>query len=107
MNSEISSGQLSLDLSERNRNAGMDRVAANNAAFLEVARRFAREYCRRNGSVTSDQVRVYMTSIGMRPSSKNAWGCLFKERGWTCVGRRKSELPSNHARWIGEWIHND
>ena len=95
--------QLALDLSERNRDAGMDRVAANNAEFLEIARRYAREYCRRNGSVTSDAVRVYMTSLGMKPLHRNVFGCLFKESGWYCIGRRKSELPSNHARWIGEW----
>lgn len=97
--------QLTMNLSEgqRLKVEGLAQVEANNIIWLDKMRWYAQTHAQRWGSVTSDDVRLYATSLGLYPTHHNAWGCIFKQKGWTVAGRQPSKLAGNHGRFITVW----
>ncbi len=94
--------QMNLDAAQgqRLKREGQEQVESKNWAFLNKMRWYAQTHAQRWGSVTSDDVRRYATSLGLYPTHHNCWAGVFRCPGWVCIGRQPSKLPSNHARWI-------
>ena len=82
---------------------GMDAVENSNITWVELMRSHAIWTCAADGSVTADDVRKYAREIDWQPDSPNAYGAIFRGKRWQCIGRKKSEAPSNHAREIRVW----
>lgn len=97
--------QLTMNLSEgqRLKHEGQEKVDARNKRFLYDMRVYARAMSHSIGSVTTDDLRRYATGLGQYPTHHNAWGCIFKQKGWTVIGRQPSKLASNHGRFIAVW----
>ncbi len=95
--------QLSLTEGQRLKRDGQKAVEAKNTQWLEHMRAYAQDQSRRYGMVTSDDVRLYSTSQGLYPTHHNAWGAVFRGHGWVCIGRKPSELATNHYREIRVW----
>lgn len=100
------SAQLDLSLGMSRQANGIARVSVSNADWIATARSYARRRAVQFGTVTSDDVRIYMSAQGFFPTSPAAHGAIFKEPGWRTVDRRKSELVGNHGRHICvyEWV---
>lgn len=82
---------------------GLFQVAQNNQTFLETMRGYARMICRKNGSVTSDDLREKARDLDIEPTHPNAWGAVFKGGDWVVLGFEPSNWPSNHGRPIRRW----
>ena len=80
---------------------GLALTEANNKALVALARAIAKEICGRTGSVTMDEVRKELGDL--KPSSPNAYGCIFNTDEWHCIGWEPSTIKSNHARFIRRW----
>lgn len=93
----------SLSEGSRLRDEGKARVAAKNRAFIDQMRSEARCISRRDGSVSIDALRSYAESIEWEPTHRNAWGTVFKGRGWKAIGWQQSRIPTNRARVIRVW----
>ena len=88
-----------LELAEAAQREGIENVSDHNKAWLERARMIARDICECRGKATIDDVRRLMPP----PSHGNAFGAVFKV-GFKWNGEwRKSEVRSNHARWVRVW----
>lgn len=83
--------------------AGLDQVTASNETFVESMRQIARGISILRGQVCTDDLREAADKAGLRPTHPNAWGCVFKGKGWVLVGRRYSTWPSSHGREIRVW----
>ena len=71
--------QMDLFAARRARDRGIARVSAKNATFLEALRSVARMICRQKGSVTSDDLREWVSrhpEVG-EPSHFNVYGAIF------------------------------
>ncbi|MBT8460328.1 MAG: hypothetical protein KJN60_11715 [Boseongicola sp.] len=88
---------------EELRDEGIARVAAHNEEWLDWIRRVAMDASRLHGSVTSDDLRAWAEFKGRRPDHPNAWGAVFREKGWTRLGYQQSERPEARCRPIGVW----
>lgn len=88
---------------QRLKREGQETVAAKNELFLARLRDYARKHSKDYGRVTSDDLRVFAVGNELYPTHHNAWGCIFKQKGWVCIGRQPSKLPGNHAREIRVW----
>lgn len=88
---------------QRRRNAGMAAAENGREWLLAQAQRCARESATVYGTVTADDVAVWMANRGMDYSALgNAAGSVFKGMEWT--GRVvRSERPSTHGRIIRVW----
>jgi len=95
--------QLSLPEGQSLKSAGQDLVAGHNEEFVSLMRAEAMRISNGLGYVTSDDLRVYAARIGLEPSHPNAWGAVFKGKGWRSIGYRKSAVPQSHARIIRIW----
>jgi hypothetical protein len=84
---------------------GLDTTEMTNQAFVKMMRNYAIALCEQTGSVSSDDLRRYAATYGVRPAHSNAWGSIFRGKEWSAIGRIKSELSSNHAREIRVWTH--
>ena len=82
---------------------GLDAVEHTNLTWVEEMRHFARWVCEVKGSASADDVRGHARAIHWKPDSPNAYGAVFRGKHWKCVGRKKSEAPSNYAREIRVW----
>jgi len=82
---------------------GLRTIREHTMEFQERMRIVAENICRNKGTVTSDDLRFFADQARIKPIHKNAWGGIFHGNGWTCVGRKKSEYPGNHAREIKIW----
>ena len=88
---KILDGQLSLSL----KNEALRRVEFAHATWIDMARAVARELCRRNGTVTADDVRQILYSWGDIPDHHNAWGAVFKGGEFVVTGEwHESAAPS-------------
>jgi hypothetical protein len=99
----VSQYQHQFDLTEalKAQDQGVALVAKNNAEFLDVARKTARQIAAKHGVVTADDVREVCP---MQPRHSNAWGALFRERGWRHTGEfRKSRLVQGHGNLQRVW----
>ena len=85
------------------RDRGIKKVSANNDAFLETCRTFARNHCKLFGSCTSDEVRRFVEYEGLKPTSPNAYGAIFRNGEFEPIGWKESEIESNHARPLRIW----
>lgn len=94
---------MSLHAGLAEKQLGLDLVEANAQTFVETMRSYAREFARKNVTVTSDDLRDYADEIGFHPHHKNAWGAVFRGDDWMQIGYTKSRRRSNHARVIGVW----
>ena len=92
-----------LQTGEREKSIGLDRVSVGAEEFIDMMRETAIEICKRQGSVSSDDLRRVADMAGIEPHHPNAWGAIFRGKHWECVARKRSELVSNHAREIRVW----
>lgn len=97
--------QLSLEQGHALQKDGLERVSANNQAFLALMRTEARRLSLERGYVTSDDLRVYASQLDLAPTHPNAWGSVFFGRRWKVIGRRKSAVPQGHGREIKIWAY--
>lgn len=88
---------------DRLKDEGQELAERSNASFVRRMRRVAAAFVRRDGQVSSDDLRRYAARRGIRPRHPNAWGAIFRGTRWFILTRRKSEVASNHARWIIVW----
>jgi hypothetical protein len=93
--------QLDLFEGNRRKEQGLAVVEANNENFVERMRRIAREISAREAYVTADDLRKF--DDDEHPHSPNAWGAIFKGRGWLCLGFSPSAYILNHGRVIRRW----
>lgn len=82
---------------------GIERVSRHNQPFLVTIRNIARHFAEVQGQVTIDELRRWAAREGLSPDHPNAWGAVFSEPGWACVGYKQSTVPTNHARLIRIW----
>ena len=82
---------------------GLASIESNHAAWLLQMRAHARAVCYAFGHVTADDLRAYADERRLWPTHSNAWGAVFKEKGWECTGRVYSAYVSNHGREIKRW----
>lgn len=92
-----------LTLGESLRDSGIKRVSDNNREWLEEMRTEARWQCALYGHVTIDELREHAHRLGWAPEHPNAWGAVFKQKCWECIGCKKSRIASNHAREVRVW----
>lgn len=92
---------------EQARDAGLSKVAENAQCFVETMRSIARGISRKKGNVSTDDLREIAEARGIEPHHPNAWGAIFKESGWLCIGRKQSARTSNHAREIRVWCYSE
>ena len=85
------------------RAAGIDMAGWGSLNFVGCMRDAARQICERKGSVTADDLRVVSTATGILPNSPKAWGAVFIEKGWHCIGFEHSQVVSNRGRRILKW----
>jgi hypothetical protein len=97
--------QLSLQEGRALKEDGLESVSANNKAFLALMRAEARRLSEQRGWVSIDDLRVYASQLNIEPTHCNAYGAIFKGPRWQVVGRRKSAVPSSHAREIRLWVY--
>jgi len=95
--------ELHLVGGEARKEAGRDRVEANNREWLDWARFNAREIAFWRGEITIDDIREMADSFGRQPTHPNAYGCVFRGEQWEKVGYRKSLRSKAHARVISVW----
>src|SRR3974390_296665 len=82
---------------------GMKLAADNRCLDLNKARYAAVLYAKRHGTVTADDVYLYLLTSGSDTDLGPAWGSVFRE-GFVWTGEWKpSSRPSNHARMIRVW----
>lgn len=82
---------------------GHSSIEQTDPAFVAVMREMAKALSERDGSVTTDALRLWAVSQGMYPKHQNAYGTIFKGPHWKIIGRKYSAIPSNHGRSICIW----
>lgn len=93
----------------RQRDAGLALTATANEEFVSVMREYAQAVSSKFGEVHIDSLREYAMLCGIEPVSSNAWGAIFRCKGWQQTGEyRASALVTNRGhrspvwRWVGE-----
>lgn len=102
----MSDGQLplfDLEAGRRRKDAGRLKVELNNKDAVETMREYARAYAREHGVVSIDIVRRWAAARRLEVKNPNAYGTVFKGRGWQRVGFRPNPVPSAHARMVAVW----
>ena len=87
------------------RDAGIKKVAINNADFIAKMQKKALRLSETKGEVHIDDLRAYAIKQGIQPDHKNAWGAIFRAKGWHKIGYRPSALPSNHGHVSPVWVY--
>lgn len=82
---------------------GQDAIAHTDTAFVTRLRQVAKEISKRDGMVSTDELRLWSVGHGLYPKHQNSWGSVLRGQGWTIVGYKKSAIPSTHARRIAIW----
>jgi hypothetical protein len=96
--------QLNLPEGIRQRDAGVKRVTTNNAEWVRWMRKQAKQDAYLLGGVHIDQLRAYAKALDYYPDSPNAWGAIFREKGWRKTGEyRASKVASNHGHVSPVW----
>lgn len=88
---DADSPQLQLALVARQE--GIERTSRANSGFLLLAREVATSICRRQGTVTADELRAACAAQGIAPGHYNGWGAVF-------AGSRSP------FRWTGEFVRS-
>ena len=92
--------QLGLFTGEALKDEGRSRVEENSGGWVCRMRDHAVEMALEQGSVNIDALRIRASINEDYPHSPNAWGAIFRGKGWKIIGYEKSRIPSNHARRI-------
>ena len=98
--------QLSFfDIEEAGRRqaAGLASIEVNHSTWLQIMRERARIVSNEQGCVTADDLRWYADTNNLWPTHQNAWGAVFKGRGWKAIGTIQSAYVTNHGRLIRKW----
>lgn len=82
---------------------GLRAVYRSNVSWVERQRAAAQLISSLHGEVSVDDLRPRADARRDNPRHQNAWGAVFRGKGWRCIGRRKSRYKSNHAREIRVW----
>jgi hypothetical protein len=90
---------------ERRKEQGLAQAELTRKQLLEIARLFAIQIARRNGSVTSDDVFYEMLREGYDPTALGpAAGSVFRGKEWVFTGEwKKSQRLTNHASDLRVW----
>jgi len=96
--------ELDLEAGRAGKKRGLDAVEGNNPSFVRQLRAAAKAHSLRHGSVTADDIRRIAAEEGLTPTHKNAWGAIFRGRGWQKVGERASVIATNHAHRNPVWV---
>ena len=90
--------------SSRARDEGIRLVSLKNQAFVNLMRYHAQIVCEKRGEVHIDDMRKYAIVKGVKPESPNAWGAIFRCKGWRQTGEfRPSTLVTNHSHRSPVW----
>ena len=98
---------MNLGLGLRLKWQGIELVYENNRTFVDGMRLVAKAIVKARGRVSSDDLREVASKLKIAPDHCNAWGSITKGKIWKCIGRKKSELPSNHGREIRVWSFSE
>lgn len=90
-----------IDLGKQARDRGITVTILNNADFIATARSIARVLATK--PISMDDVRKELDRRGIKPKTPNAYGAVFRGKGWVHVGWVKSSLITNHCRDIKVW----
>jgi hypothetical protein len=92
-----------LMLALKARDEGIQAVSHSNATFIETVRSAARMICRKNGTVSADDVREWAKQRGIEPTHKNAWGAVFCKSEFEFVCYFRSRQLSGRGNLISRW----
>lgn len=95
-----------LELAEARKESGQEQVEDHSDGWVGRMRRYAIGVARMVGEVTADDLRTYAVRCDDEPHHPNAWGAVFKGKGWKLSGYRKSKHVTNNARVIGVWTYD-
>ena len=100
--------QLDLPEARRRRDTGTAQVSVRNKKFLEFVRDHAFNVARTYGQVTSDDCREwfyeYQEVLSIpSPTSPKAWGAVFNDERFTCIGITPSKQVSRKGGLIRVW----
>ena len=91
----MTSPQLGSDLRDR----ALDRLGSNRAEWLNIARGYALQICRRRGQVTADDVREILP---IPPEyDGRVMGAVFCKSLFQKVGYKATTVASSHGRPVG------
>lgn len=82
---------------------GIERVGEKGKAWITAMRVEAMRINLLEGSVTTDELRLYAEQNRLLPHHDNCWGAIFRGPRWQVIGRRPSRWASCHAREIKIW----
>lgn len=85
------------------RDAGIATVSDANRGFLSRMRSEAVLFISLHGSVTAADLHPIAAALGLRPTSPNAWGAVFRDPRFAPAGLAKNPRPSAHARRVVRW----
>lgn len=86
------------------RDEGIALTELANQEFVELMRGQARRFCAIRGEVHIDQLRHFALARGVTPKSSNAWGAIFRGKGWKQTGEyRASKLTTNRGHRSPVW----
>ena len=93
---------------QRRKEAGIEQVLSNGAAFKDQVRILIRIVARRGLEFTNDDVRALASELGVEePHHPNAWGAAVSSAAKAGeierVGYRKSAAISRHAGLVAVW----
>lgn len=95
---------MSVQEGRRRRDAGIERAVVGRVSQLQRARHFALRLAARNGTVTSDDVRVVWKRMVGESWIGPAAGALFQSREFEFTGEFvQSNVPTNNARLLRVW----
>jgi hypothetical protein len=93
--------------SEAAKEAGIAQAASHRAEILREAREAARHLSWLHGETNADEVAAQLELQSIDSTELgNAAGAIFRGKGWTFVGYKKSVRVSRHANKIGIWAFN-
>jgi len=83
--------------------AGQSAMEQTDREFVTRMRAAAREISLASGFVTVENLRLIAASMCLEPIHCNSWGSVFRGPQWKIVGRKRSAMPTAHAREIKIW----
>ena len=85
------------------RDKGMQLAAERKAELVTKAKDVAHFLAATCGETNADDVQRYLIFHGNCEPLGNAASSIFRGKEWECIGWKKSERVSNHARSIRIW----
>ena len=94
---------VNLTVARQKRDAGIKKVAGKNKAFLDLMRPVARDICRIQGWVSSNELRAWADMNGVAPNHYNAWGAVLTTKEFVPGEYIVSEQPQGHCNRVRRW----